>query len=43
MMSRLGKQLSLSVSEKAELQEMLGELELCLASADARDDVTDET
>ena len=27
----------------AELQEMLGELELCLASADASDDVTDET
>jgi homoprotocatechuate degradation regulator HpaR len=26
----------------AELQEMLGELELCLASADARDDITDD-
>lgn len=27
----------------AELQEMLGQLELCLASTDASDDVTDET
>ena len=26
----------------AELQEMLGELELCLASADARDEITDD-
>jgi homoprotocatechuate degradation regulator HpaR len=27
----------------AELQEMLGELELCLASADVRDEITDDT
>jgi DNA-binding MarR family transcriptional regulator len=27
----------------AELQEMLGQLELCLASTAARDEVTDET
>ena len=26
----------------AELQDMLGQLELCLASADARDEITDD-